>query len=415
MRAQIWILAVIGSGLMFVGGAARAETVELQSGGTIAGQVSLGEGDLVIVEARFPRSERLQIRRSDLTPGSLYRVLERRSDPEDPEARKELGSLAEAAGLKGAAIAEFRAVIELDPDSKKEMDERIGALIESLAADILVDARDLLAEGRANAAAMYLHTLMETYPGTKAAKEAARLVPEATKAAGASVDVESRTVDATVAAKTIETVESHLQKGDMATKEVPGHGSSVADGRSAERAVKHYEAAWESARTLPVATGNRDLDARIAKARTRTKTALVQAYLTAGTVYLQRRALPDAERWCNKACELEPENKQNHTLHKLILQAKALSIGRGVGGGRVVVTTPMNAEDAVTVMEPSRDYPLKTCVVSGEDLDGMGGPIAFMYDGTEVQICCKGCVKKFLASPTKYLQKVREAEKAAGK
>lgn len=259
----------------------------------------------------------------------------------------------------------------------------------------------------AKAAVMYLHTLMETYPGTKAAKEAEALLSKATKAAGASVDVAPRTVEAAASAKVIETVEAHLGKGDAATKEVAGHESTVADSRAAERAVGNYEAAWEAAKSLPVATGDDGLDARIAKVRARAKTSLVQAYLTAGTVYLQRRAIPDAERWCNKACELDPENKPNHTLHKLILQAKALSIGRGYGGGRVIVKTPATAEDAVTMMEPSKDYPLKTCVVSGEDLDGMGGPIAFMYDGTEVQICCKGCMKKFLADPAKYLPKIR--------
>ncbi len=415
MTSRILLSTLAGATLLLAGTFARAETVDLKAGGTLAGEVSIGEGDSVVVQARFPRSEKLTLQRSDLTPQSLYRVLERRADPKDPVAHRQLGALAEEAGLWGAAIDEYRAVKDLDPASAKEMDGHVERLVESLAADVLQDARDLLEEGRASAAVMHLHALMETYPGTKAAKEAEKLLPEATRAAGASVDVASRTVDASAAPKALETVEAHLKKGDAATKEVAGHESSVADGRAAELAVKHFEGAWEAARTLPVATGDEALDARIARARTRAKTALVQAYLTAGTVYLQRRALPDAERWCNKACELDPENKQNHTLHKLILQAKALSIGRGFGGGRVIVKTPATAEDAVTMMKPSKDYPMKTCVVSEEELGSMGDPIAFMYDGTEVQICCKGCMKKFLADPPKYLQKVREAGKAAGK
>jgi YHS domain-containing protein len=41
----------------------------------------------------------------------------------------------------------------------------------------------------------------------------------------------------------------------------------------------------------------------------------------------------------------------------------------------------------------------------------MGGPIAFEYDGTEVQFCCKGCIKDFNKDPAAYMQKVRAAKK----
>jgi tetratricopeptide (TPR) repeat protein len=414
MRSRILPLALAGTALLVAGALARAETVDLKTGGTLDGEVSLGEGNAVVVLARFPRSGTITIRRSDLTPQSLYRVLERRADPKDPAAHRRLGAIAEEAGLWGTAISEYRAAKDLDPASAREMDGHVDRLTGTLAAEVLQDARDLLDEGRANAAVMHLHTLMETYPGTKAAKEAVRLLPAATKAAGPSIDVAPRTVDASAAARTLETVEAHVGKGDAATKEVAGHEGSVADSRASERAVGHFEAAWETAKTLPVETGDDGLDARIAGMRARAKASLVQAYLTAGTVHLQRRALPDAERWCNRACELDPGNKPNHALHGLILQAKALSIGRGFGGGRRIVKTPATAEDAVTMTKPSEDYPLKTCVVSGEDLGSMGDPIAFMYDGTEVQICCKGCMKKFLADPPKFLRMVREA-KAAGR
>lgn len=60
---------------------------------------------------------------------------------------------------------------------------------------------------------------------------------------------------------------------------------------------------------------------------------------------------------------------------------------------------------------PSADYPLKTCVVSGEDLGGMGDPVAFEYDGTEVQFCCAGCIKEFKKDPAPFLEKVRAAKR----
>lgn len=58
------------------------------------------------------------------------------------------------------------------------------------------------------------------------------------------------------------------------------------------------------------------------------------------------------------------------------------------------------------------DYPLKTCVVSGEKLGEMGKPYVIKHDGREVQLCCKSCEKDFKKDPAKYMKKLDEAEKA---
>jgi hypothetical protein len=50
----------------------------------------------------------------------------------------------------------------------------------------------------------------------------------------------------------------------------------------------------------------------------------------------------------------------------------------------------------------------KTCPVTGEPLDSMGGPVRLEVDGRVVFICCKGC-EKALRDPKKtsmYLQKL---------
>jgi YHS domain-containing protein len=65
--------------------------------------------------------------------------------------------------------------------------------------------------------------------------------------------------------------------------------------------------------------------------------------------------------------------------------------------------------------EAAKDYPLKTCVVSGEKLGEMGKPYIFTHEGKEVRLCCKDCLKKFKADPAKYLKKIEEAEKAGKK
>jgi len=51
-------------------------------------------------------------------------------------------------------------------------------------------------------------------------------------------------------------------------------------------------------------------------------------------------------------------------------------------------------------------YSLKTCLVSGNELGSMGKPITKFYEGKEIKLCCKPCIKKFEANPAKYLAKL---------
>jgi hypothetical protein len=64
-------------------------------------------------------------------------------------------------------------------------------------------------------------------------------------------------------------------------------------------------------------------------------------------------------------------------------------------------------------IKPSADYPLTTCVVSGEKLGsgGMGPPVAIEYQGAEIQFCCKECLPEFEKDPERYVAQVRAAKK----
>jgi YHS domain-containing protein len=67
----------------------------------------------------------------------------------------------------------------------------------------------------------------------------------------------------------------------------------------------------------------------------------------------------------------------------------------------------------MSVRAEQDEYPLDTCVVSGEKLGGeMGEPIIYDYKGQEVRFCCNGCVKKFNENPEKYLKIIEDAKKA---
>ena len=53
------------------------------------------------------------------------------------------------------------------------------------------------------------------------------------------------------------------------------------------------------------------------------------------------------------------------------------------------------------------DYPLTTCVVSGEPLGSMGEPVVIEHEGTTVKFCCDSCLPKFNKDPETYVAKVK--------
>ena len=62
-----------------------------------------------------------------------------------------------------------------------------------------------------------------------------------------------------------------------------------------------------------------------------------------------------------------------------------------------------------------KPYTLKVCIVTGEKLGEMGDPFVYEYEGREIKLCCKGCVKDFKKDPAKYIKKIEEAEAKAKK
>ena len=72
-------------------------------------------------------------------------------------------------------------------------------------------------------------------------------------------------------------------------------------------------------------------------------------------------------------------------------------------------TTQRSSESSA---KPSDDYPLATCVVSGEPIDAMGGAIVIQHEGREVRFCCKSCVTQFNEDPSKYLAILDQAAKS---
>ncbi len=59
-----------------------------------------------------------------------------------------------------------------------------------------------------------------------------------------------------------------------------------------------------------------------------------------------------------------------------------------------------------TEVEP---YPLDVCIVTGNALRSMGGPVVKVHEGQEFKFCCSPCVREFEADPASFAQKLAEA------
>jgi hypothetical protein len=79
------------------------------------------------------------------------------------------------------------------------------------------------------------------------------------------------------------------------------------------------------------------------------------------------------------------------------------------------------APDAAWLVQAKAAYPLKTCVVSDEEIGGaMGKGIDYVYQQKGkpdrlVRFCCKDCLKDFNKDPAKYLKAIDEAATKAKK
>ena len=63
-----------------------------------------------------------------------------------------------------------------------------------------------------------------------------------------------------------------------------------------------------------------------------------------------------------------------------------------------------------------KDYPMMTCVVSGESLTEMGKPVEYVHQEAgkpdrKIMLCCERCIPDVKADPAKYLKKIDEAAK----
>lgn len=69
----------------------------------------------------------------------------------------------------------------------------------------------------------------------------------------------------------------------------------------------------------------------------------------------------------------------------------------------------MQGVDQAVVKAQKDDYPLETCVVSGEELGSMGEPVEHVHGNRLVRLCCAGCEGAVEQRPAEHIAKVDKA------
>lgn len=67
--------------------------------------------------------------------------------------------------------------------------------------------------------------------------------------------------------------------------------------------------------------------------------------------------------------------------------------------------------DEAYILAQKDSYPLKTCIVSGEKLGGMGEPVDKLYGTKLVRFCCSSCIRSFEKESDKFMKQLAEAKK----
>ncbi|MDG1891708.1 MAG: hypothetical protein P8L18_10390 [Verrucomicrobiota bacterium] len=57
----------------------------------------------------------------------------------------------------------------------------------------------------------------------------------------------------------------------------------------------------------------------------------------------------------------------------------------------------------------SMNYPLDTCVISGEALGSMGDAVDYVHQDTLIKVCCDHCLPDVKKDPSKYVALVKTA------
>lgn len=102
----------------------------------------------------------------------------------------------------------------------------------------------------------------------------------------------------------------------------------------------------------------------------------------------------------------DSDGEAHHPDGEDVDSAKMASIAGQVA--ETVAAIKIIEEPTAEQLAAAKPYPLKTCVMSGEELGSMGDPIVLIVGDQQIKLCCDGCMDDLKADPAKALAKLSE-------
>ena len=104
------------------------------------------------------------------------------------------------------------------------------------------------------------------------------------------------------------------------------------------------------------------------------------------------------------------------TLHSTLLAAVVLALAspHSVAAENKADAKAAPQTEAELIAKARASYPLKTCLVSNEDLGSLAEAVAYVHRSAGqsdrvIFLCCEGCIDDFKGDPSKFLKKVDAA------
>lgn len=322
MKSKLWLYCLP---VVFFCSYAEAESVRLRSGETFIGKVTSASFQEVKISTIYPEEKSLTFESSKIHPGSLYELLSIRLDPKDASERLRLANYCFKHELFNYGLAELNRVERLDFKLSKTVRELRRKAENALGQRLLDEALIYLAVDKTTRARLYLQSILKNYPKSKASRKAKELLGTLTRKA-------KRKKKSPVSSKRgKEEILRKLKKAkdlfDIVEKKTQSLNRHFTMGRKDELLLRRARGSYTKVYKMMGEASRRStddglLDKELKNLATLSRSRLTKTYLELGGLYLQRGAIQAAEQCCVRACELEPENKDLHHLHKRILQAR---------------------------------------------------------------------------------------------
>ncbi len=333
MRTRSLAVAALVISAVLAVPAQATEIVFTTDGSTYHGEVVEVSESAVVMDADWPPLGRVTLERSRIEDRSWWRLRTQRLG-EDWEKRLALAEWAEERGLFVQAVIEFKRVRE-DADLRDRATTSIQRIERRLALELLDRGESLLADARPSAARRYYEIIVRRYPATDVApmarsrltaiEEAAERERRRLRAAREEArELRAFRRDAAAWDAELKAIRLLMEKAEELGSAVTAHTRTVRDSRRVRDQAKHLEKAWRQVTALGPPPDGVDCD-DVDRVRSLVKERLVTAYLRLGEGELVRGSIVRAEEWCVRACELDPEGRENHDLHEKIIDAFLLS------------------------------------------------------------------------------------------